>query len=385
MQAPRTRASELPTLTPLRGLAALLVVLYHFTELLLPALDLGNTTAFLRKGYLAVDLFFLISGCVIAHVYGNWFRRGLAASDFALFVRARLARIYPLHLAVLALFLVFLGVRQIGLLIGSDAGSPPWPSGYPFAALGWNLLLVHGLWHGPLTWNFPSWSVSAEVFAYLVFPVAAPIMWRLRAVASMAFIAGLFAALVWLAQRHGGWEVVNVPPVLRCLIQFLIGVLLYRLHEMGIFAGLLGRDATFVGAAGLVLLLLHLGLADLLVIAAFALLVLAGIRNGGRAAALLHARPLTWLGEISYSVYMTQALVLWLATGGLHYVFGPSASDAMSFWESLIALLVLLGVLLLISHLTYRRIERPARQWLKGGAARPGSLELSSSPHRPAL
>ena len=110
-----------------------------------------------------------------------------------------------------------------------------------------------------------------------------------------------------------------------------------------------------------------------------AVLVLAGIGNDGQVAKWLHARPLTWLGDISYSVYMTHVLLLQLSIGGLKLFFGPTPLETMTFWQSLVSLFVVLGVLLLLSDITYRRIEVPARRWLKGNASRKAVLNRPSS------
>lgn len=66
---------QLPALTPLRGIAALWVVLYHYcgTAQYLPNLDITPHSYIVSKGYLAVDIFFMLSGFVMAHVYHRAF------------------------------------------------------------------------------------------------------------------------------------------------------------------------------------------------------------------------------------------------------------------------------------------------------------------------
>src|SRR5215472_15992241 len=83
----------LPSLTGLRGVAAVVVVLYH-AQILRTGVRVGSGIA---RGYLAVDLFFLLSGFVLAHVYGA----RIAASpwrEIGPFFWARFAKIYPIHL-----------------------------------------------------------------------------------------------------------------------------------------------------------------------------------------------------------------------------------------------------------------------------------------------
>jgi peptidoglycan/LPS O-acetylase OafA/YrhL len=93
----------LPSLTPLRGIAALWVVVFHYCWHL-PALHVDRYTGAVYKGYLAVDLFFMLSGFVISHVYRRVFARQLTGQGYLDFLKARVARIYPLHLTVLLLF-----------------------------------------------------------------------------------------------------------------------------------------------------------------------------------------------------------------------------------------------------------------------------------------
>ena len=66
---------QLPSLTPLRGIAALWVVFYHYggTAQYLPNLDITPHSYVISKGYLAVDMFFMLSGLVMTHVYHRLF------------------------------------------------------------------------------------------------------------------------------------------------------------------------------------------------------------------------------------------------------------------------------------------------------------------------
>ena len=117
--------------------------------------------ALLGKGYLAVDLFFILSGFVIWYNYaarivdGGW-------GETRLFLWRRFARVWPLHAAVLA---AFVGIALLLLATGRDT------SGYPLAELPLHLALVQNWGLTPdLAWNHPAWSISTEFAAYLLFP-----------------------------------------------------------------------------------------------------------------------------------------------------------------------------------------------------------------------
>src|SRR5271165_686586 len=95
---------QLPCLTALRGIAALWVVIYHYSVQCFPNLDVRPHTYLIHKGYLAVDMFFMLSGFVLAHVYHRPFSESVTSRQYWRFIAARIARIYPLHLLVLLLF-----------------------------------------------------------------------------------------------------------------------------------------------------------------------------------------------------------------------------------------------------------------------------------------
>jgi len=101
----RSGPEHLASLTPLRGIAALWVVLFHYCWHF-PAVHADRYTGAVYKGYLAVDLFFMLSGFVISHVYHGAFALRVTGRRYRDFLKARIARIYPLHLTVLLLFVV---------------------------------------------------------------------------------------------------------------------------------------------------------------------------------------------------------------------------------------------------------------------------------------
>jgi peptidoglycan/LPS O-acetylase OafA/YrhL len=102
---------QLASLTPLRGIAALWVVIFHFCWYF-PAIHPERYTGAVYKGYLAVDMFFVLSGFVITHVYKEGFAQRITGERYRDFLKARVARIYPLHIAVLLLFVATVLVER---------------------------------------------------------------------------------------------------------------------------------------------------------------------------------------------------------------------------------------------------------------------------------
>lgn len=362
----RSQTAFLPSLTPLRGIAALLIVLAHFTGPVLPQVDLTGYTMLFGNGYLAVDLFFLMSGVVIAHVYGEELGRGLSVETSAAFFRARFARLYPLHFCTLA-YLVLIAL-VLPTLNGVANGQPldmVWDGLYSIEATIRNLVLTHGFWNNHLSWNYPSWSISTEFFAYLAFPVAAPLLAVTRRGLALSGIAVLFVALCWLVREQGSLNIVVGPSFLRCLLQFGIGTLLHRLYLDGTGRNILRRDETFLAAAFAAILVLHFDLADLLVIPVFMILILAGIHNEGRVSSALNTPSLVRMGNLSFSLYMTHGIVEFMTRVLLGYATGYPDGRSLGVGASWLLLAAMLIFTFALSDAAYRRIEVPARRWLK--------------------
>ena len=179
---------SLPLLTPLRGIAALMVVLFHARLLLFPQWmePIASHTQLIENGYLWVDLFFILSGVVLAHVYGEAFSlyrpRTIGYGRF-LWLRAD-PRLPPLpgDPAAAGRLGALQGAARGGLLcrplvqdvgVGRDA-----PLRLPFTpadALPSAFLLLQVVTDHGLTWNFAAWSLSVEWISYLLFPLLIPL------------------------------------------------------------------------------------------------------------------------------------------------------------------------------------------------------------------
>jgi peptidoglycan/LPS O-acetylase OafA/YrhL len=366
---------QLASLTPLRGIAALWVVLFHFCWRF-PAIHPDRYTGAVYKGYLAVDLFFILSGFVITHVYKESFARRLTAQRYRDFLKARVARIYPLHIAVLLLFVAAAIAERIATYALKGFVEPiPLVGEQSLSGLLANLLMLQGLWARGLSWNNPAWSISLEFLAYLLFPVLSPVLWRAGPAGKTAFGALPLTVLGWLAYRTGDyfnqWN--GTYAILRCLPEFIAGSLLYSGYHSGLFAPLLATDMTLLVITLLLGALLHVAAPDLGIIALFPLLILAAVRNKGRLARLLNSAPFRWLGDISYSVYLLHWFVLFvvLETARL----APTIDlGKLPPKPSLLVLTAMIVVSLGLATLSYRFIEVTGRRWLRERLdVRPGS------------
>jgi peptidoglycan/LPS O-acetylase OafA/YrhL len=296
-------STDLPALTGIRGLAAWLVVLFH-ARLSAAAFLPDSIAAILARGYLAVDLFFMLSGFVLWLNYGDRLRLG-GIGAVPRFVARRIARIWPLHAAMLAVAIAF-------ALLLVALGKPVHD---PWSVLPLHILLVHN-WGmtGQLAWNDPSWSISAEFAAYLLFPLLAfAIDWRrFPAWALIAIVIALAAAL-HNAMNLGGAPHLNhdIPRlgIFRALIEFAMGTALCALwigwregRRTAILAALAPLAAFLLMAAPR---LPETAVAPVLLAA----LLLAIAITADAPFNPLASRPIHYLGLISYSTYLVHFLL----------------------------------------------------------------------------
>src|SRR5664279_2310567 len=149
-------------LTPIRGIAALFVAIFHF-EIVMVLFLPRDVSRFFSKCYLMVDLFFIMSGFIIYHVYGHFFEESIQRASFYKYIRARLARVYPLHIFTLILTIILVTSQHF-----------VWDKLFEINAIPTHVFMLQsfGL-HSIYTWNVPAWSISAEFAAYIIFPVFA--------------------------------------------------------------------------------------------------------------------------------------------------------------------------------------------------------------------
>jgi peptidoglycan/LPS O-acetylase OafA/YrhL len=344
-------------LTPLRGVAALLVAVFHF-EGLIGRFISPEQSSFFTKSYLMVDLFFMMSGFIITHVYHAGFANGIQATSFRKFMVARFARVYPLHFFMLALLVAFFYI----------SGSNPQPVFDP-AKIPANIFLVHALGvHDYYSWNVPSWSISAEWWSYLLFPFLVGLLVNFRKVAAPVMIVMALSIYVGIAYWFPRADPNHCPTLdvtydygfLRGFAGFICGMCLYLPYRNDWLMRFFRRDSVFALSTVVLSLSMHAGLHDLFNIPLFALLILCCAGNTGRIHAMLQNRVLQFLGTISYSVYMTHCLLLFKGADILK-IFGLDTKEP--FVLTLVCLLFLCATVL-ISAFTYYVIEKPSRKWI---------------------
>ena len=255
---------DIRSLTSLRGVAAMMVVLQHFSATLQQHSRV-TIPSLVPHGYVAVDLFFVLSGFIMALTYGADFeRRGIAA--FPSFLLRRVARIIPLN--TFAVGLIVLAALASQAILGSDIF-------YHGANLSWdalcNLLLLQGMGIGA-NMNAPSWSISAEFVAYLLFPILVLILPDRSRVARAACALVAAVVLCGVAARHPrlGLDTDSISgQFLRCIPEFVIGLATWRVVQSPEPRRILSNDITAIAAGAWFCLMLLLRV-DLLAVAAVA-------------------------------------------------------------------------------------------------------------------
>lgn len=338
-------------LTSLRGLAAIFVVFYHARHYMQLAAEHPLMIVF-AQGFLAVDFFFMLSGFIIAYNYSRDFT-SITWSGYGRFMWKRFARIYPLHLFVLLLFALFPLVLYV-------TGREPDNVLYLPEAFPYKVFLVDAWWTGhALTWNVPSWSISAELFAYIMFPLL------LRPFIGLRLSLVVLVAVLLLASLGAVWEFNRfdsigdgIPNfgVLRCVIEFAVGIAVYFIASdarversgSGRLLVVLALMSVFLGGAG--------GVANFWYMPLAFMLFLTGILTWhGSLHRLLERRSLVYLGDISYSVYLTHFFVL----DFMGKAFLRNDEKAGVFW-----VLACVVVTLVLSSVTFRFVEASSRRYL---------------------
>ncbi|WP_374575557.1 acyltransferase family protein [Phenylobacterium sp.] len=355
-----------------RGVCALLVAVFHLNQTL--NWSLADARAVLNFD-LFVDFFFVLSGFVIATVYEDRLTAGFSVVKFAI---RRLFRIYPLHLATLAAMMALAVSRVLLPLSQFDPRAVFDGDIYDFSAIFTNLLLLQGIgFEDHFTWNFPSWSISAEFYTYLLFALIWAFAARRALVVTLALVVAIGAIFAMSA---------NSPPVfmfLRCVFGFGIGVLVrqafagagalrQRLARNPASATALEIGAVLACAAFIWTAHEARWVASIL----FALIVYVFALEAGLVSRLLRARPFLALGKLSYSIYMVHVVLIFLVdrcvlslqarTGWA--LTGPrvgAAPDAR-FWGADVVqgdlyLVCMLGLIIIVAALTYAFIEEPGR------------------------
>lgn len=354
-RAPPNTHANFRNLDGLRFISSCAVVLLHYNSYANQLF--ANSASFTENFTYFVDVFFVISGIIISLSYAKAIS---SSKEYARFILLRIARLYPLH-AVTLLFYVILGLLSL-----FDYIKVVNPAKYNFNDLLPNLFLTHA-WgaKSELSFNYVSWSVSAEFFCYLLFPFLLIPFKRskLYGVFSLFVIFCLthYVASLFLGDR-AAIPNSDLPPLQKAVNGFCVGVFTYFNREK--LASLFSSKTIQIVANGLLLALVCAMLSGLGRAATLLLVYLTVIfhclGDEKKVPLLTSCRFISGYAEITYTVYMLHTLV---ATFVISWIFPLLfGKNPVSL---LISLLIALPITFWCSCACYRLFELPARELIR--------------------
>lgn len=364
MTAQYASAGKLAPLTSLRFVAAMMVVIQHgYGEFD----TLRDTFAgFPLNG--GVSFFFVLSGFILAYAHPQ-ISSVSSAVDFWV---KRFARIWPVHIATLIILLIFVGANTSGGSFGTTG------------ALASNLLLLQAWFDDTryvFSFNSVAWSISVEAFFYAMFPL---LIYRIKQtwpmkLAVCAFIAALmclfyqdqFAMGLVAETRYPSWVLIQFNPLAR-LLEFVTGITAYviwRKYLQQISVSPATWTAIEIGVITAFVFIwmqsrslpVHLfgdfarnwfHQAGQFIIPTTMIIILMATSRGAFSL-LLSKRPLVFLGEVSFSLYMIHQIVLrWYQSD--RSVFAGYSNDAIMIWY--------IGASLIAAIALWAIVEQPCRR-----------------------
>lgn len=357
---------HLKALTGLRFFAAIAIVLLHiksyydyqFFNSLPPALVYG------------VSFFFVLSGFILTHVYGN-----KAFPGYFTFLTARFARIWPVHISAFALLILFVPANSV-----TFDGEGFFGKGFTLFT---NILLLQSFIPFPVhffSYNSLSWSISTEFFFYLMFPLLIVNLretWRTKLF--LAFCGGIAMVMIaWsmqLPQESSlptalSYSSFLYPFPLARIFEFTLGMVSYIFWSAYIKDNLKHYwFATTIEICSVVLLVLwacnilnviqninppelHQWIATIGACPIFAILICAMANGNGLLGQFLGSKIMVFLGEISFAIYMYHQVLLKIFK--CHF---PQLNGIQG-------ILVFFSTLIVICSISFFLIEKPARTWI---------------------
>ena len=299
-----------------------------------------------------------------------------SGSQAARFLALRLGRIYPLHIFMIFLLIAYQAAR-LYFHIGAARNVEPFTGRFDLTYLPWNFLLLQKF-AGDLSWNDPSWSIGVEWWTYVAFAVLTIAAAGRRAGFATAFVlvAPWLVLRLFHASAGEGWD-----STFDCMMNFGLGIVICEMRKMQLWRGTdrigfgLASAIEATVALGSLWMIDHFGgKLSVLIAPTFALAIATFSLERGALSRALTVRPMVLLGELSFSIYMIHHFILDRMVD-LLWFYGPSVGlpiQATAAGRKLVAgnalacdlfSLALLAVVVGLSVLSYRYVEKVARDW----------------------
>ena len=348
----RPASGELLHLDLMRFIASAGIVLHHSHEFFVPASKSPFLVREQRAGLaLFVDLFFIISGFVIAYIYHN---RMNSVVDYITFLQRRVGRLVPLHWLTLLASVV---MWSMFVLLDYSATHPSFEP----QCIAETALLLHSFLSCGKPFNGVTWSISAEMVMYIAFPVVAVIGARSAQLLLGIGLTCLTMMMTVVVSQHE-WKLlgsswIELSPVLRALPSFVFGAALF--YNSTIVSRLPAPALILaIATAGLIVAMIS-GVSQLMILLIVYTVAIAAVAADLKGAPSGMVRRLAPLGQLTYSIYMWHLLFILLMMN----VVGEEFLSGSTLWASIIAIACYISILIM-SYLSFFFIETPARRWI---------------------
>ena len=347
-------------LESLRGIAAISVAIFHFNH--------NSHIEFLfENSGLMVDFFFVLSGFVISM---NYLDRINSTRDLLLFQKKRFLRLYPLHFLMLFIFLVIELLKLYLITYTNIHFKSPVFEKNTVDALIANIFLLHNFIIPYLSFNGPSWSISAEFITYLTFASFVILTKKHVVLRNILFIKIIIFSGYFLLELPIQVEGRMGP--IRCLFAFYLGSLAQIIYSnyfskiqinssipstilllFCILSVYFSSDYKYLEISRLIPLLFTLSIISLMITSTKSKIFI-----------VLSNRALVYLGSISYGIYMIHYLIWTIIDNILERIFyiqiniinGKILSSLSVLSSDLILLLGLL-ITIFLAHLSFKYFE----------------------------
>ncbi len=309
------------------------------------------------------------------HVYSEPFKEGIK-QNFKKFMFSRFARIYPLHLfSLLFMVVLYFWYRAYFTLYPED-----YIYTFNMHTIWAHLLLLQSMnLYKFLSWNTASWSISVEWWMYVVFPFLLIPFRKITGWKKIFIFFGVITGYIFIiyylyplsAATNGavGPDIKDTLDVtysygfIRCFFGFLFGMLIYELYRVGWGRQYLTSNVAWLLTMILVVTVMTFPTPDFIPVIAFSVVILASVYTEGIGKKILNLKPLIYLGDISYSLYLMHLPLMFFL---LHYFkrFTQIKLEDLDWATARLYALIYLAIVIFISTLTYYFVEVPIRQKL---------------------
>ncbi|EOI5757159.1 MULTISPECIES: acyltransferase family protein [Enterobacteriaceae] len=341
-----------------RGLCALSIVIHH--------LAIHNTItewSFFSNSAVLVEFFFMLSGFVLMHSYG--YRKDVSLKKF---FKARFYRIYPLHIFMLVIFFLFELIVYVFYHNGYPINNVPFMGRNGLDQIIPNLLLLQSWlpFSEPMSFNGVSWSISVEFYMYLILYLTLCLKSNFSYICWASFI---LISLIVLYTGYAG----NYIYVLRGLSSFFIGTFTYVVVRNNSYK-LNYKVETLCEFLIIIFTLYYISKgvdSPLILNIVFATLIIVFHRERGMLSKFLKNKKFIFLGDISYSLYLTHPIFVFLLIGcaivinkvlNIYFFYGGGDSSRVLNFDSIFLnnmfLMFILIFVVLLACFTHVNIEK---------------------------